>query len=163
MHAKPTRLLFLSTGNAARSIMAEALLNHKGSESFLAFSAGTSPLPQVDPETLALLREKNFETESLHPKDWTFFQTSPEVTAPDVVITLSEQAREICKPWPHPPVMVHWQIDDPLHALRPDVREWKFRKCFAILDRRLTALVRERPAVTHDQLFLRLKALAMVV
>lgn len=163
MSMKPLLVLFLSTGNAARSILAEALLNAKGSDRFMARSAGFKPLPAVHPETLALLRSESLAIENLHTKGWGEFLASAHIIKADVIVTLSEEARLGCPPWPGEPVRVHWTVDDPLGAERPDVREWKFRKCFATLEARINTLVRGKLPQTPGELFLQLKDIGMVV
>ncbi len=163
MHMKPIMFLFLSTGNAARSIIAEALINAKGSDRFTARSAGYRPLPEIHPETLSLLKEEGLLTSNLHTKGWGEFLASAHIVKVDVIVTLSEEARLNSPVWPNDPVKVHWAVDDPLGAERPDVREWKFRKCFATLEARVNTLVRGRLPQTPGELFLQLKDIGMVV
>jgi arsenate reductase len=76
---------------------------------------------------------------------------------------LSEDARTSCPAWPGEPVRVHWPVDDPLSAEKPDVREWKFRKCFATLESRIATLVKTRAAQNPAELLLQLKDIGMVV
>jgi protein-tyrosine-phosphatase len=163
MSVKPLLILFLSTGNAARSLLAEALVNVKGSDRFCARSAGFKPLPEPHPEALALLEAEGFEVASLHTKGWSEFLASAHVLKVDVIVTLSEEAKVNCPSWPGDPVRVHWTVDDPLGAERADVREWKFRKCFATLDARVNALVRGKLPRTPSELFMQLKDIGMVV
>lgn len=163
MSLKPLLILFLSTGNAARSLIAETLVNAKGSGRFSARSAGFSPLPAPHPETLALLKAEGFVTENLHTKGWGEFLASSHILRVDVIVTLSEEARLNCPVWPGDPVKVHWTIDDPLGASRPDVREWKFRKCFSTLEARINTLIRGKLPQTPGELFLQLKDIGMVV
>ena len=163
MSMKPLLVLFLSTGNAARSLIAEALLNAKGSDRFTARSAGYKPLAEIHPETLALLRDEGLATENLHTKGWGEFLASAHILRVDVIVTLSEEARLNCPPWPGEPVKVHWTVDDPLGAERADVREWKFRKCFSTLEARVNTLVRSKLPQTPGELFLQLKDIGMVV
>jgi len=163
MSLKPLLVLFLSSGNAARSQIAEALLNAKGSEHFTARSAGYKPLPEVHPETRALLESEGFATGNLHTKGWGEFLASAHILKADVIVTLSEEARLNCPAWPGDPVKVHWTVDDPLGTERADVREWKFRKCFSTLDARVNTLVRGKLPQTPGELFLQLKDIGMVV
>lgn len=163
MMLSPLRVFFLSTGNAVRSILAEALLNSKGSDRFTARSAGCCPLPSVHPETLELLRASGIATDGLHTKGWTEFMSTAHSLRPDVVVTLSEEARLNNPSWSGNPIVVHWAVDDPLGAERADIREWKFRKCFATLDARIAALVRSRIPTTPGGLFMQLKDIGMVV
>jgi len=163
MQARPLLVLFLSTGNAARSLIAEALLNAKKSDRFTARSAGFSPLAQPHEETMALLQNAGFRTVGLHTKGWAEFLAAAHIVKVDVIVTLSEEARANCPVWPGNPVQVHWTVDDPLGAERADVREWKFRKCFGTLDNRIQRLVRSRAVPTASELFLQLKDIGMVV
>lgn len=163
MPLKPLLVLFLSTGNAARSQIAESLLNAKGSDRFTARSAGFKPLDAVHPETLALLKAEELATEHLHTKGWGEFLAAAHIVKVDVIVTLSEEARLNCPSWPGNPVKVHWMVDDALGAERADVREWKFRKCFGTLDARVDALARSRLPQTPGELFLQLKDIGMVV
>jgi arsenate reductase len=163
MNIKPLLVLFLSTGNAARSQIAETLLNAKGSDRFTARSAGFKPLSAVHVETLDLLRSEGLATENLHAKGWGEFLASAHIVKVDVIVTLSEEARLNCPVWPGDPVRVHWTVDDPLGTERADVREWKFRKCFATLEARINTLVRHKLPQTPGELFLKLKDIGMVV
>ncbi|MDD3289058.1 MAG: arsenate reductase ArsC [Alphaproteobacteria bacterium] len=163
MSAKPLIVLFVSTGNAARSIIAEALLNSKGSDRFIARSAGQEPLGEIHRETIALLRDQKISLDGLRPKSWKEFQKLPISLKPDVVVTLSEEAKQYGYIWGDVPVKAHWAVDNPLSAVRADIREWKFRKCFSTLEARITALVRARPAPTTGALFMQFKDLGMVV
>lgn len=157
------RVLFLSTGNAARSLIAEALLNAKGSDRYTAKSAGFAPLPEVPAETLQLLASAGLETSALRSKSWDEYVACASFMPMDVIVTLSEEARLYAPVFPHNPVRVHWAIDDPLGAPRADMREWKFRKCLSVLDTRLSALVRGRLPASLDELYLQLKDLSMVI
>ena len=163
MNAKPLMVLFLSTGNAARSILAEALLREKGGPRFTARSAGHRPLPRVNPHTLSLLEAEAIPTGGLHAKGWGEFLAAAHVLKMDVIVTLSEEARLYCPAWPDNPVRVHWPVDDPLSAEKDDVMEWKFRKCFATLESRIGALIKTRVAQNQSELFIQLKDIGMVV
>lgn len=164
MSSQPLLVLFLSTGNAARSLVAETLLNAKKSGLYRARSAGVLPLDAIHPETKALLEWGGYDVQKLHPKKWQDFYLAARHVKIDVIVTLSEEAREICPyDWPGDPVRVHWAVDDPLAAERADVREWKFRKCFATLDSRITSLIRHRPAASPMELLMMFKEIGMVV
>ena len=163
MGQQPLLILFVSTGNAARSLVAEAILNAKGSGLYRARSAGTDPLDTIHPETKALLETAGYDVEKLHPKKWQDFYLHGNLVKVDVIVTLSEEAREeIPVDWPNDPVRVHWTLDDPLGAERADIREWKFRKCLSTLEIRIGTLVRTKPATPFEML-LRLKDIGMVV
>lgn len=164
MGFKPLLVLFVSTGNAARSLIAETLLNARQSEYYRARSAGTEPLQAIHPETKTLLEIAGHETRILHPKKWQDFHAASPLVKVDIIVTLSEDAREACSgDWPGNPVRVHWTVDNPLGAERAEVREWKFRKCFATLDARIGALVRSRPGASSFEIFMNLKDIGMVV
>lgn len=164
MTLKPIMVLFLSTGNAARSIMAEAILNSKGSDRVVARSAGLKPLAGVHPEALALLKSAGIEPCGLHTKCWKEFLQAATLVPIDVIVTLSEEAKETCPAyWPGNPVRVHWAVDDPLSAERSDVREWKFRKCYMTLEARINSLVKSRLSPIPEELFMKFKDLGMVV
>jgi arsenate reductase len=156
-------VLFLSTGNAARSIIAEALLRRKAGERFIARSAGLQPLPHVHPHTLALLAAENVPADGLHSKGWGEFLASARILPIDVIVTLSDSARRECPPWPNNPVRVDWPLDNPLSASKPDVMEWKFRKAFAMMQSRVDALVKSRIAQSPSELLLQFKDVGMVV
>jgi len=160
----PLLVLFVSTGNAARSLIAEAILNGKGSSAYRARSAGVAPLEAIHPETKALLEIAGYQTEKLHPKRWEDFHAAAHLVKVDIIVTLSEEAQEICpKDWPCDPVFVHWAVDNPLGAESADRREWKFRKCLTTLEARIGTLVRMRPEASHSEMLLNLKAIGMVV
>jgi arsenate reductase (thioredoxin) len=160
---KPLTVLFLSTNNAARSILAEALMRQKGGHRFNVRSAGYRPLPNIDASTLALLQNAGIPAETLHSKGWGEFLAAASIVKIDVIVTLSEEARQFCPQWPGDPVRVHWMIDDPLSAENEDMRDWKFRKCFATLDMRISALIKAKAAHSAGELLLQLKDIGMVV
>src|SRR6185312_16027611 len=107
----PYHVLFLCTGNSARSIMAESILNRIGEGRFRAFSAGSHPKGQIHPQTLAVLRQQGVDTGHLRSKSWSeFIKAGAPVL--DFVITVCE-AREICPSWPGQPLSAHWGMADP--------------------------------------------------
>lgn len=159
----PTTVLFLSTGNAVRGIMAEALLRHHGGVRFEALSAGYRMAPQVDPHTLRLLADEEISVDGLHTKGWNQFFQSPRSILVDVIVTLSEEARAHCPQWPGDPVRVHWPVDDPQVATDADMREWKLRRCFSTMQNRVEALIKQRAPHSPVELMLQLRSIAAVV
>jgi arsenate reductase (thioredoxin) len=115
MVAKVHNVLFLCTGNTARSVLAEAILNSPevGQGRFKAYSAGSFPKGEVNPFTLALLRSKGLATEGLRSKSWDEF-TEPGAPAIDFVVTVCDNAAgEVCPIWPGHPLKAHWGVADP--------------------------------------------------
>lgn len=164
MGSKPLFVLFVSSGNAARSQIAQALLNAKGSHAYRARSAGVQPFEELPFSTKALLQKEGYEIEKLYPKAWEDFYAAATSLPVDVIVTLSEDAKAVCKEeWPGNPVCVHWVVDDPLGAERPDQKEWKYRKCMALLEKRINALVKGRPITSPCEALLRFKDISMVV
>src|SRR5712691_3785850 len=110
---RPYNVLFLCTGNSARSIMAEALLNHGGRGRFRAFSAGSQPKGEVHPLTLKTLERSHLPTDGLRSKGWNEF-SGPDAPPLDFVFTVcGKAAREPCPYWPGHPATAHWGVDDP--------------------------------------------------
>jgi arsenate reductase len=112
-HQGPFNVLFLCTGNSARSIMAEAILNGLGRGKFKAFSAGSRPVGRVNPLALELLEKNRLPIQSLRSKDWTEF-SQPEAPFMHFVFTVCDQAAaEMCPVWPGQPMTAHWGVHDP--------------------------------------------------
>jgi arsenate reductase len=163
MNPNTTTVLFLSTGDAARGIMAEALLRHKGGDRFTALSAGYAMLPGVHNMTAELLKSEGISLDGLHAKGWNEFFNSSRSLLVDVIVTLSEEARAHCPQWPGDPVRVHWPVDDPLASSDEDAREWKFRKCFSTLQNRVDALIKQRKPHNPVELMIQMRSIAAVV
>jgi arsenate reductase len=145
-------VLFLCTGNSARSIMAEAILNHKATASFRAYSAGSHPTGAVRPEALRQLESAGIVTDGLRSKSWDEF-ASPEAPRMDFVFTVCDNAaNEVCPLWPGQPLTAHWGIPDPATVRGTEQTiDRAFRDAFTILDRRI-ALFLSLPFSTLQQL-----------
>lgn len=135
-------VLFLCTGNSARSILAEAILNRLGEGRFRAYSAGSHPKPEVNPLALELLQEKGFPVEGLHSKSWDEF-ARPDAPLIDLVFTVCDDAaREACPVWPGMPITAHWGIEDPagVEGSEEDKRQ-AFLQAYARLEQRISRFV----------------------
>ena len=116
MSSRPYNVLFLCTGNSARSVLAEAILNRIGKGRFVAHSAGSQPKGQVHPETLRLLNELHYDTSALRSKSWSEF-AKPGAPPLDFVFTVCDNAAgEACPFWPGQPMTAHWGVPDPAAA-----------------------------------------------
>jgi arsenate reductase (thioredoxin) len=131
-------VLFLCTGNSARSIMAEALLNHKGGPTFTAYSAGSHPSGIVRPEALRQLEMAQVPTSGLRSKNWDEF-AKPEAPKMNFVFTVCDNAaKEVCPVWPGQPMTAHWGVSDPAEVKGTQEQiERAFRDGFLLLDRRI--------------------------
>lgn len=164
MTTRPLHVLFLCTHNSARSILAEAMLNHLGGGRFMAHSAGSSPRANQQPNPLGLqvLREAGISTDGLRSKSWDEFAT---VDAPvmDLVITVCDNAAgETCPLWPGHPAVAHWGYADPSAGDGSDAEKLQaFRHTLQLLRRRLQQLV-ELPAhkLARPELALTARALS---
>jgi arsenate reductase len=131
-------VLFLCTGNSARSIMAEAILNRKGKPTFRAYSAGSQPTGSVRPEALKQLELAKLPTEGARSKSWEEFSKPGSSHLHFVFTVCDNAAREVCPVWPGQPMTAHWGVPDPAAvAGTPEEIEKAFREAFMILDRRI--------------------------
>ena len=131
-------VLFLCTGNSARSIMAEAILNHKGKPVFTAYSAGSNPSGTVRPEALKQLEMARIPTAGLRSKSWDEFGRPGAPTMHFVFTVCDNAAKETCPLWPGQPVTAHWGIPDPAAVQGTSAEiERAFREAFFVLDRRI--------------------------
>jgi arsenate reductase len=131
-------VLFLCTGNSARSIMAEAILNRKGKPNFTAYSAGSQPTGKVRPEAIKQLQSAGLPTDGLWSKNWDEF-AKPSAPHLHFVFTVCDNAaKEVCPIWPGQPMTAHWGIPDPASVSgTSEVVERAFRDAFVTLDRRI--------------------------
>jgi arsenate reductase len=144
-------VLFLCTGNSARSILAESLMNHWGRGRFRGFSAGSFPKGQVHPMALELLAQMRMPVEGLRSKSWDEF-AQPGAPSLDFVFTVCDNAAgEACPYWPGAPVTAHWGIEDPAAAEGTDAdKRHAFRRAFDLLESRIQALI-DLPVETFDR------------
>jgi len=148
-------VLFLCTGNSARSILAEAILNRKGKPRFTAYSAGSHPSGKVRPEALRQLEVAHIVTEGLRSKSWDEF-AKPEAPKMDFVFTVCDNAaNEVCPVWPGQPMTAHWGVSDPAAVKgTPQEIDRAFRNVFAILERRISLFL-SLPLSSIDRLALK--------
>ncbi len=148
-------VLFLCTGNSARSIMAEAILNFKGRPNFVAFSAGSHPSGKVRPEALNQLESARLPVAGLRSKAWDEF-AQPGAPRLDFVFTVCDHAaREVCPVWPGQPVTAHWGVADPAAVTgAPEQVAQAFRDAYVTLDRRI-GLFLSLPFASLDKLALK--------
>jgi arsenate reductase len=149
MSSKVYNVLFLCTGNSARSIMAEALMTHWGNGLWQGYSAGNAPKDAVHPLCLALLQQAGVKSDGLHPKNWDLF-TKPDAPEMDYVFTLCDLIAAEPRPaWPGQPIIAHWGLPDPelAEGTQPE-RMLAFRDVFRMLERRIQLLV----ALRHREL-----------
>jgi len=135
-------VLFLCTGNSARSIMAEAIMNNRGFPTFTAYSAGSHAKGEVHPAAIRQVEAAKLPTQGLRSKDWGEF-AKPGAPKLDFVFTVCDNAaKEVCPVWPGQPITAHWGVPDPAAvAGTPEQIQRAFLDAFTVLDRRITLLL----------------------
>jgi arsenate reductase len=151
----PYNVLFLCTGNSARSILAEAILNHRGKPNFHAFSAGSHPTGRINPLAIKQLELAGLSVDRLRSKSWDDF-AKPGAPQMHFVFTVCDNAAaEVCPVWPGQPITAHWGVPDPAAVVgTTDQMERAFRDAFVTLDRRI-ALFLSLPLASLSQLALK--------
>ena len=154
MSDTPLNVLFLCTGNSARSIMAEAIINRVGGGKFRGYSAGSMPKGEVHPGTLEILRRNNFRTADFRSKSWEEF-SGPDAPRLDFVFTVCDNAAgEVCPIWPGQPMTAHWGVPDPAAATGNEAEiALAFADTFRVLDNRIS-LFTSLPLASLDRLSL---------
>ncbi len=154
MTDRPYHVLFLCTANSARSILAEALLNHLGAGRFRGFSAGSFPAGEVHPLALALLNSVALPTEGLRSKSWDEFAAAGAPPLDFVVTVCDDAAGQLCPVWPGHPLMAHWGVADPAPVEGSvEHKTQAFRDALHVLQRRIQLLV-SLPLATLDRMAL---------
>ena len=157
MSARPFNVLFLCTGNSARSILAEAILNKTSAGKFQAFSAGSQPKGEVHAEALRLLQSLDYDTRHLRSKSWNEF-AGPDAPPLDFVFTVCDNAAgETCPFWPGQPMTAHWGVPDPAAAQgSPAEISFAFKDTYRMLAQRIGAFA-SLPIRSLDKLTLQAK------
>ena len=155
MNSRTYNVLFLCTGNSARSILAESIMNKLGNGQFHGFSAGSHPNGKVNPMALDLLKQLDFPTDNLRSKSWDEFAI-PHRTHCDFVITVCDNAAgETCPVWPGQPMNAHWGIPDPAAVEGTDVeKKFAFRQAFKAMETRIKLFL-SLPLSSIDQMRLK--------
>lgn len=155
--SEPRTVLFLCTGNSARSILAESLLNRMGEGRFTAYSAGSQPKGEPHPMALEVLRRHGFATDGLRSKSWSEF-AGPDAPQIDLIITVCDNAAgESCPVWPGRPITAHWGIEDPA-AVEGEGQRDAFERALHYLRNRISLLI-SLPLDSLDELGLRARLL----
>ena len=152
---KAFNVLFICTGNSARSIMAEAIINKLGVGKFRGYSAGSQPKGRVHPETITLLKGLGYDTSSFRSKSWSDF-AKPGAPALDFVFTVCDNAaKEVCPIWPGQPLTAHWGVPDPaaVTGSREQISR-AYRDAFVALERRISLFL-SLPLASIDRLSLK--------
>jgi arsenate reductase len=138
MNARTYNILFLCTGNSARSILAESILNKWGKGKFRSYSAGSHPNGKVNPLALELLQQLEFPTEDLRSKSWEEFAAPNDIHLDFVFTVCDNAAGEACPYWPGQPMTAHWGIPDPAAVEGTEVeKKFAFRQAFKAMETRI--------------------------
>ena len=157
MAARPYNVLFLCTGNSARSIIAEAILNKLGAGNFRACSAGSQPKSGVNPNTIHLLQSLGYDTSGYRSKSWDEFARAGEPTFDFVFTVCDNAAAEACPVWPGQPMTAHWGIPDPAEATgTPAEIALAFKEAYRLLNQRI-GIFTSLPLRSLDRLSLQAK------
>lgn len=142
MSTNTRNVLFICTGNSARSILAEVILNQLGAGRFRAYSAGSTPAGRVNPKALELLERNHFKVGELRSKNWDEF-AGPEAPHMDFVLTVCDKAAgEVCPVWPGQPMSAHWGVPDPASVKGTEEQiDRAFQEAFSVLSRRISLFV----------------------
>ena len=150
----PYNVLFLCTGNSARSIMAEAILNRAGSGKFRAFSAGSQPKGQIHPYAIDLLKKQHYDVSELRSKSWKEFSAADGPKLDFVFTVCDNAAKEPCPVWPGQPMTAHWGVPDPAEATGKEAEvRFAFADTLRMLTNRISIFV-SLPLKSLDQLTL---------
>jgi arsenate reductase len=150
----PFNVLFLCTGNSARSIMAEAIMNRVGAPKFRAFSAGSQARAEVHPRTIALLKSLNYQTDGFRSKNWEEFAQAGAPQLDFVFTVCDNAANEVCPVWPGQPMSAHWGVPDPAAAEGSEVVVGQtFADVYRMLQNRITIFT-NLPIASLDKLSL---------
>lgn len=133
-------ILVLCTGNSARSILLEHLLNRYGNGRVTAYSAGSKPSGQVHPQSIDLLKKEGFDVSAARSKNWDEFAESDAPQMNIVITVCGSAAAETCPIWPGAPIRTHWGVEDPA-AADPDAQPHAFRQTYDVLSRRAQAFL----------------------
>jgi protein-tyrosine-phosphatase len=142
MSGRPYNVLFLCTGNSARSIMAEAILNRAGAGTFEAYSAGSHPKGEVNPRTIQLLKRLNYATDNFRSKPWDEFAVADAPHLDFVFTVCDNAANEVCPVWPGQPMTAHWGVPDPAAATGTEAQiGLAFSEAYRQLNNRISLFV----------------------
>ena len=154
MANRPYNVLFLCTGNSARSILAESLLNRWGAGRFRGYSAGSFPKGHVHPIATALLQQLHLPSEGLRSKSWDEFAAAGAPPLDFIITVCDNAAGEVCPVWPGKPMTAHWGVEDPAAVDGTEAAKWAaFRKALGELENRIKLFI-NLPVATLDKITL---------